>query len=68
MEVSPSSTLGLVSQEEMHCSGENAHLRIDTHCAPRLNTKPVPIIKFTRTMEVHINQWSLTRVVEYTSN
>lgn len=31
MEVSPSSTLCLVSQEEMHCGGENTHLRIDIH-------------------------------------
>lgn len=30
MEVSPSSTLCLVSQEEMHCGGENTHLHIDT--------------------------------------
>lgn len=38
MEVSPSSTLCLVSQEEMHCGGENTHLRIDTLCSKAKHT------------------------------
>lgn len=52
MEVSPSSTLCLVSQEEMHCGGENTHLRVDTQRAQGLNTQPVLIVKYI--IETHV--------------
>lgn len=60
MEVSPSSTLCLVSPEEIHCGGENTHLCTDTHHTQSADCKTCTHCRETHVcfIWIHINQYS----------